>query len=415
LKRTGSVASILAILLFIALLTGLVWGIFRFNRFNIGGGGFSIQWIGIHSLITEGGSPYSDHVTSQIESSGTFFNSYLNTTISKYTSPLYSAFIVFPFAVTRDQTVSRPIWLFLELLAIIAIFVLGLKLTGWKPSWYIISIFTFFSLVSFHVLVPWLDGGLSIWATLFLVLSLLALSQNRSEVSGVLLGLSTVQPEMAILPVIFVLIWAASQRKRIILLWFFITIIFLSVIGLFIVPDWIIQYVRILVTYKQNFPPGSPMVLFSNQLPGLGRQLGWLLSAIMILLLLFEWWRALRKEFRWCLWTTCLTIVISQWIGIPTVPTNLIVLLLPMILISAMLAERWPRGGSWVAVLLSVVLFAWEWDLVYLDYYGGHTNTLLNLLIPLPLLLFIGLYWVRWWAIRPRRLLIEEIRFGDSY
>ena len=57
-----------------------------------------------------------------------------------------------------------------------------------------------------------------------------------------------------------------------------------------------------------------------NLWPGLGKQLGWLISGVSALILLVEWWLALKKDFRWFLWTVSLTIVISQWIGIPTIP-----------------------------------------------------------------------------------------------
>jgi hypothetical protein len=147
----------------------------------------------------------------------------------------------------------------------------------------------------------------------------------------------------------------------------------------------------------------------------LGKQLGWLVSGVSALLLLIEWWLALRKDFRWFLWTACLTIVISQWIGIPAIPGNFIGLILPLILISALFIEHWPRGGQWVAVLMAVILFIWEWAMLYLDLTSIQPKMQLNLIIPLPLILLIGLYWVRWWAITPRRLLIEELKLGESY
>ncbi len=181
------------------------------------------------------------------------------------------------------------------------------------------------------------------------------------------------------------------------------------------VPDWLLQYIRLLVNFSQNFPAGSPAVLFGNTWPGLGRQLGWLLSGIMGLLLLIEWWLALRREFRWYLWTTCLTIVISVWIGIPTIPGNLISMIVPLILVTAQLSERWPRGGNWAALLIIILLFFGEWALLFFDLNHVKPFSQLNLLIPLPLMLLIGLYWVRWWAIKPRRLLIEELKLGVSY
>jgi hypothetical protein len=107
--------------------------------------------------------------------------------------------------------------------------------------------------------------------------------------------------------------------------------------------------------------------------------------------------------------------VISQWIGIPAIPANFTGLILPLILVSAMLSERWQQGGQWIAVFLTLVVFVWEWALLILDLNSYQPGMQLNLLIPLPLILFIGLYWVRWWAIKPNRLIIEELRFGGIY
>lgn len=199
------------------------------------------------------------------------------------------------------------------------------------------------------------------------------------------------------------------------ILWFFITLIFIIIVGLVLVPDWILQYLRILNKFTQNFPPGSPWYLFKNNWPGLGKQLGWLVSGVLAIILLVEWWLALKKDFRWFFWTVCLTIVISQWIGIPTIPANFIGLILPIILISAMLTERWPRGGDWAAVLLCVAIFIWEWALYWLDINSSQPAMQINLLIPLPLALLIGLYWVRWWVIKTRRLLVEELKLSESY
>jgi hypothetical protein len=415
LIQSRSSASILIAVLLLAVMFGLVWGTYRFSKNDISGDGFFVQWISIHSLVKNGDNPYSGTVTAQIQDKVSVENGFAPGNPPRYTSPLYSGMIVFPFALVGNRNLAHALWSTAQMLALFSILLLCIKLTNWKPAWYIFLLISIFTIFSYHVVIPWLDGGLSIWAALFLVLALLAIQQNRNEVGGILLGLSAIQPQMVILPVIFSLIWAASQRRKVMLFWFFITIGFISVVGLFLVPDWILQYLRILSKFQQNFPPGTPGMLFKNSWPGLGKQLGWLVTAVSVLILLLEWWMALKKEFRWYLWTICLTLVISQWVGIQTIPANFAGLILPFILIAAMLTERWPRGGDWAAVFMCITLFLWEWAIFWLDIKSTQPSMQLNLIIPLPLLLLIGLYWVRWWAIKPRRLLAEDLRLGESY
>jgi hypothetical protein len=80
-----------------------------------------------------------------------------------------------------------------------------------------------------------------------------------------------------------------------------------------------------------------------------------------------------------------------------------------------MLTEHWSHRGQWISVLLAFIIFAWEWAILINDLNSPQPGMQLNLLLPLPLILFIGLYWVRWWAIKPKQLLIEEMRLGEIY
>lgn len=415
MNKSRSLITIPGLIIFAALLTGLGWGSYHFAQKNISGEGFIIQWIGINSLVADGQDPYSNLVTAQIQENVKFENTFAVSNPPKYTSPLYSGIVVFPFAIIGNRTISRALWLAAQLLAIILIQLLAIKLTGWKPAWYLLMIFSLFTMFSYHVFIPWIDGGLSIWAALFLVLALLAIHNNWNEVGGIFLALAAIQPQMVILVIIFTLIWAASQRKKILVLWFFITMIFISVIGILLVPNWVMQYIKLIYNYPANFPSGNPEALFIDLWPGLGKQLGWVVTGLAGIVLGVEWWQARKRDFRWFLWTVCLTLALSQWIGIPTIPGNFTGLILPLILVSTMLTEHWPLGGKWVAVFMVMVLFIWEWAIFYLDIISFQVGMQLNLLIPLPLISIIGLYWVRWWAIKPRRLLIEELRFGEIY
>lgn len=414
MNQSRSLAPVLVLALFLLILAGLVWVNYHFARLNIFGEGFSIQWIAIQSLAKSGADPYSEQVTEQIRSTVDREGAFVVDRFPKYTSPLYSGVVISPFTLIGNKTLAHGLWMTAQLIAIFVMVVLCLRFTAWKAAWYSFLLFLFFTLFSYHVAIPWLDGGLSIWAAFFLALAISTISVNRNEVAGFFLALSAIQPQMVILPLIFILIWAISKKRTVLLLWFFITLILLSVAALFVVPDWVLQYVRLVYNFTNNYPPGSPGVFFSSTYPGLGKQLGWLTSGVIILVLLIEWVLALGKDIRWFIWTACLTIVLSQWIGIPTIPGNFIMLIIPLILICAMLVERWPRGGQWGAIIITGLLFVWEWAIFYLDITSSHPESQLNLIFPLPVILLLGIYWVRWWAVKPRRLLIEELRLSET-
>ena len=413
MTEKSSYISIIVFFLFIAAIIGMVWGTFYLIENNPIGADFTIQWLSIHSLVTGGTNPYNESNAEKIQNSGIETYYYNQWGPPKYTSPLISGVVIFPFALLGSETFAHGLWSSLQLFVIFIIAYLSLQITGWKTSWYILFLFMLFTLFSFHVVVPWVEGGLSIFSALFLVLAVFMVQNGRSEASGVFLALALIQPVMVILPVLFIMIWAASTKRKVVILWFFITIVLLTIIALLLVPDWIIQYLRLMFNFADNFPPGNLITLFSSMWPGLGMQLGWAIIGISLVILIIEWWLALRKDFRWFLWTVCFTIVISHWIGIPTIPENLFGMIFALILVSAMFSERWSRGGQWVAIVLSVLLFVWEWILFYGNTFSGNPGMQNNLIIPLPLVLLVTLYWVRWWALKPRGLLINELKFGQ--
>jgi hypothetical protein len=127
---------------------------------------------------------------------------------------------------------------------------------------------------------------------------------------------------------------------------------------------------------------------------------------------LFLEWRAVRrKDFRHFLWTAGLTLTVTPLVGVPTHPGLYIILFFPLALFLSIVAERWSRPRHWgLAGILLVLILAGSWPLVY---YLTELDSLAPLrtflIFALPILLLVGLYWIRWWAIRPPRTWFETI------
>jgi hypothetical protein len=145
--------------------------------------------------------------------------------------------------------------------------------------------------------------------------------------------------------------------------------------------------------------------------PGIGSRLGWGFTILLSLVLALEWWSSRGKETRWFLWTAGLTLTLAPWIGIPSDPGNFVLLIIPSLLVFARLDEHWGRRIIPLTVMgmLSVLVGFWA-------FFWGHIQDGILarqypfLFVPYPLITLIGLYWVRWWAVRPRKLMISEMR-----
>ena len=142
--------------------------------------------------------------------------------------------------------------------------------------------------------------------------------------------------------------------------------------------------------------------------------MSWLLTIITALVLLFEWWMALRGDFRTLLWVMGFTLTVGIWTGLPAIPQNLVLLLLPLILCVSAWSERWGRAGSVIAAISLIIIFVWEWGLAYKNLGSTLQVDSLRLLLPLPIVCLVGLYWIRSVIVRPKRLLIDQMRSGDN-
>ncbi len=399
----------------IATLGGIIWASYQIASREGAGGKFWIEWIAIRAKVVDGISPYSITVTNRIQKQvGPLFN-WTPSEKPIYNTPLVSAIVTLPFSLISNATIAHTAWHAVQFIVILLTVLAGVRLSRWKPTWWFFTFMVLFFLLSVRTTVSWYEGSMTIWVAGLIAAVLRTIQNRRYELAGILLALTMIQPQVVILFVVFVLIWISSQRRWVLLFWFFSTLLILIGLSVLLVSDWPIQYLRILWNYAKYFATGTPGIAFQTWWPGMGRQLGWALSAFLGMILLIEWWLARRSNFRWFLWTACLTLVITQWIGIPATPDVHILLSLPVVIVVAIYEERWRERGKLVVLAFVGLVFVWEWILVLSARGDIVSNMRLGLMFPLPLFLLIGLYWVRWWAIHPKRLLVDELRDSENY
>ncbi len=401
----------LSAILIIGVLVLVTWANYDFAQQNTGGNDFLVHWVGTRAIFVDGLSPYSDAVAERIQTLAYGRPALPGEHELRVAYPMYSALVFLPFALISDYELARALWMTTLEAALIGLAFLSLKLTRWKMSIWLLPFFLIFSIFWYHSLRPVINGNAVILVALALVAAFAALKTGKDELAGVLLAFSTIKPHLVILPIIFFLIWTISFGRWRTLGWMLISLVLLSISAALFVPDWPLQNLREILAYSSYNPPGTPGAAFETWLPAAGRQLGWALSALMGLILVTEWIFVRRREFRWFLWTGCLTLVISQWIGIQTDPGNFILLFFPLVLVISMWVERWGRAGSVLTVITLFLLFIVPWAIFLQTVtYGNQPLQHPIMFFPLPLFLLITLYWVRWWAIKPRRLLVEELR-----
>jgi hypothetical protein len=400
----------------IAILIGLSFTNYRFAVQNPGGNDFLVHWVGTRALLVDGISPYSDTVALRIQRMAYGRPALPGEHELRVAYPLYSTGLFLPFAFISDYSLARALWMTALEVALVGLALLSLYLSRWKPGIWLLALFLLFTLTWYHGVRAVINGNAVILVAVFIAGALAAIQSGRDELAGVLLALSTIKPQVVILLVVFVWVWAISVKRWGIVNWTVISLVVLSIGAAFFVPDWPLQNFWEVIRYPGYNPPGTPGSALATWLPAAGTKLGWGLTFLLAILLLVEWSAARGQDFRWSLWTASLTLVASQWIGIQTDPGNFIVLFIPLVLVFAMWVRHSGTLGRVMVILSMAVLFVglWALFLITLDSSRGQPQQSPIMFFPLPLLLLLGLYWIRWWAIRPAHHFMGTLRVENK-
>jgi Protein of unknown function (DUF2029). len=404
LRKNNRTLLIIAIIAAITVVLMTI-GNYQFAKASPGGTDFLVHWMGTRNFITTGTSPYSDDTALKIQTMVYGRAAQAGEHELRVAYPLYSIFFFTPFALIANFTLARACWLTLLELCLIGIAVLSLQLTYWKPKPLLFGLIILFTIVSYNGARPLINGNAVILVTLLLILALLCIRDGRDEVAGILLAVSTIKPQNVILLIAFVLFWAIFNRRYRIIGYFLGSMVILVGFATVLIPDWLVQNFREVLRYPSYNPPGTVGAVMISWWGAIGNRLSIGLTGILIVLLGVEWWKGRFAGPRYFLWLAMLTLAVSQWIGIQTDPGNFI-LLYPAIFFSLeMISGRWKnKANTFIVALLGVITVGvWILFLATLQKsYQPIQNSVM--FFPLPIIVFILLYWVRWWVINAKKV-----------
>jgi hypothetical protein len=322
------------------------------------------RWLGARELLLHGRDPYSPEVTREIQIG--YYGRVLDPSRRNepedqqgFVYPVYVALLLAPTVRLPFPVVQRSFNYLLWLLTGVSV-PLWLRALHWRPSRYVIAIFVILALGSMPV-----AQGIKLQQISLLVAGLLAgcasaLACGYLAVAGVLLGLSTVKPQLACLPVLWLLVWAFHDwRARRRLVWSFAATALALLAGAQIVlPGWMGKFIAAVERYHQYTHNTS--VLSSMFAPTIGHIL-----AIILVLVTAILCRPLLKEPQGSPSSgLALSLVLALTVLIVPMfaPYNQ-VLLLPAVMLLVRDVPRLPsaRTSTRVVYAATGVLLFWPW------------------------------------------------------
>ena len=366
---------------------------------------FTPRWLGTRLFLTAQIDPYSMEATRTIQQQmlGRFAVQGEDQQLFLY--PFYSLAIYSPFALVGDNLLARAAWMTLLELALLGLAVISVNIARWRPSLPLVIGFIMFTFVWYHGARPLLSSNIAVLAALGIGLCLWGIVHQQDVLAGVALGLASIKPQMIVLLLPLVFIWALSRRRWMIPFSASIVLLGFLVGSLYFSSDWYIQNLQQIGQYQTYAPPGSFPAIVSAQMSLFGNVFGWGITIVLALVLLREWLLVLGKDKEWFLWVAALTLVITNMIGIRTSTENYVALLPVIALVFANWENRLTGTGRILVVATMVLLFVGLWTLFYFSNPAAQPiSERLIMYFPVPIFLFFSLYWVRWWVTQSRRM-----------
>ncbi len=396
-----------AILLLLVLAGGLTTANYRFALEMPGGNDFLPRWVGARLWLTEGINPYDPRVSLAAQQMiyGRPADRSRGEDVAHFVYPLAAMIFFAPFGL-MPYPLARALWMTLLELGLPLLAVLGVSLASWKPSTWVMASAMLFSTLWYHGVRAVMVGQFAVFEALVLTGGLLAIQRRRDVLAGLLLSLALAKPQMAFLLFPYVLLWGVSARR-----WRLVasTLLFFAAlvgIGLLLIPDWPILWLRQVVEYPGYTALGSPVSIAASIFARAANAVTAIGTTALAVYLLVEWWLSLGGDDRKFRWAAQLTLVITNLIALRTATTNYVVLI-PTLCLVAGVWQEW-RGRHVNVFLLAVlgVLGFGVWGLFLTTVQGNVESALLYL--PTPVFALLGLWWVRWWAQREARLSLDD-------
>ena len=321
------------------------------------------RWLGARELLLHHRDPYSAETTREIQQG--FYGRQLDpakpaepSDQAAFAYPVYVVFLLAPTVRAEfPQVVAIARWLFLFGIAVSVPLWRGAVGFRVKAEWVVCAMVL--ALSSYPSMLEFYMQNLSAVVAVFLALASIAAVREWLALSGFLLALSTIKPQLSIFFVLWFLLWTTGQwreRKRLALS-FLLTLMALVLGGEALLPGWLAEFLTAIRKYRHYTSSPSGLRMFFPP------AIAWSLAALLVGTVIgFGWKRrrhsAVSNEFGWMLgWVAAVSVVM-----VPIALYNQL-LLIPALL--ALLSQRqliWKSGL--VPRALTKATFAclgWQW------------------------------------------------------
>jgi hypothetical protein len=317
------------------------------------------RWVGARELLLNGRNPYGIEVSHEIQMA--YYGHIVTQEDAtqrpvdeqRFVYPVYVVFLMAPTIYTDFAKVQ--FWAPFVLGGFAGLSVLfSAGLLGWRMPWTTTTALVLFVLSSPQIVQGMRHQQLALVVACLLIVGAWLVHKGHLVAAGALLAFSTIKPQMALLPLMWFILWAAGEvRSRWRLLMGFGVILTLLVgAGELLLPGWPADFFAAMAAYRKYFPTTSlPRLL-------LGDSIGIAVSFVIVIGLLAVGWKhrkigADSPQFAWIFAGFLMGTVLAFPLF---TPFNQALLILPALLV----VREW-AALSKLSRLIFIAVALWPW------------------------------------------------------
>ena len=370
---------------------------------------FILPWAAGRGWLLEGQNPYDPAVIDLAKSTlmeTEFLGVIPNTEVLD--QPFVTLFLYLPFSLIPYQY-SRAIWMALLVASVLLLGTLSLKISGWKIS----NLELFFALFLILMWFPGVSGIINGELTPILLLIIYGaihfIIKGQFNTAGFFLALTFGSFETTFFIITILLIWGIFKRHWALLSSYFAGVGFLMAISIILLPNWLLIWFGVLLgKFDQWKSLQTPLMFLANTLPGIESYLVVVLHSVVLISLAFIWFKNSGKSDKGFIWRVLITFALIFLVHIQGSAHHLLLVVPGMFYVFRFWTDRWGlvgRGLSWLFFIIIVIL-PWINQLESVDFSRELFRP--TFLLGTPILVIIGMIWVRWWAVNVPQLPFEQ-------
>jgi hypothetical protein len=375
-----------------------------FNRFVLSqyvSDDLKISFIQSKILFFNGKSPYDEEIQNYIKGIAKDEKWVVNDYMFEFDIPIFQLMLYLPFAVIPNYLWASAFFVTVNQICIFLTIHMLFHLLKWEPKIIErISIYLF-SAAAFFIQKNILSGNSSI-IQLALIFAVLFYEEGKKPMlSGILLGLSFIDPISMFFPVIVLLVILITKREYSVIFWSIITIGLLSIFSTIFDRNWIIGWLKNIFLTPSRFP-------FITYIDGIQEKYSISVNQLFIIvpLVLTSWLvleiiRTPKDTTGEKIWLLSISGLVNYYVMIQP-DLYAAVLFLPSLIL--LISVWWKKINSIGKLIFYLLLTGISVGFLFLNLFTSIEISQREVAIILVIIVFFviaNLYWARLWIMRP--------------